>query len=70
MTLPPETLKRLEDTGHVLAKIQEHSQGERGRSGAFPCPACGTGTVRWAVSGYNGHRQARCSTNNCVCFME
>lgn len=41
-----------------------------GEQGEFPCPACGTGTVRWSRSSYNGHVHAGCTTPHCFGVME
>lgn len=41
-----------------------------GGTGEVPCPVCETGVIHYSVAGYNGHRHARCTTANCVCFME
>ena len=35
----------------------------------IPCPNCG-GTLTFAVSSWNGHRRAICSTKSCVGFIE
>lgn len=43
----------------------------KGKSGAgnIKCPVC-TGDIRFQVSSHNGHVMARCSTENCVSWME
>ncbi len=41
-----------------------------GRSGTFPCPACGTGTVSYARAPSNGHLHAACSTPHCFAVMQ
>jgi hypothetical protein len=38
--------------------------------GAMDCPICGTGKLKYSRSGYNGHVLARCSTDNCVAWIE
>lgn len=42
------------------------------RSGSerFKCPACYTGELHVAISGYNGHTQGRCTTQGCVSWIE
>ena len=39
-------------------------------AGEMKCPACKEGTLRYSRAAYNGHVQARCSTNGCVQWME
>lgn len=39
-------------------------------SGSFECPACGTGTVRYARARSNGHLHASCSTPQCFAVMQ
>ena len=56
------------------AAIVEHlggswTKGAPGASGEIPCPICG-GTLRFSRAGYNGHIHARCTTENCVAWME
>jgi hypothetical protein len=46
------------------------TNGKRGVSGQIDCPICNTGKLGYSVSGYNGHIHARCSTENCVAWME
>jgi len=41
-----------------------------GGAGEVKCPACAEGVIHFSVSGYNGHRWARCTTEDCVAFME
>lgn len=55
----------------VIEDANERGFG-KGHGGAanVPCPVCDDGTISYSVSGYNGHRHARCSTVNCVAFME
>lgn len=38
--------------------------------GEMLCPACKTGTLSYERSSYNGHVCARCSTDDCVRWME
>lgn len=62
---------------HSKAKKTDHSREhfDQGRprkdvSDQMPCPICITGTLAYSVSGYNGHIHARCSTPNCVAFIQ
>lgn len=50
------------------AEKQGFSKGNGGE-GSVECPIC-NGTIRYTVSGYNGHRHAACSTDGCVAFIE
>ena len=42
----------------------------KGGSGSVSCPVCKTGMISYAVAGYNGHIHGRCSTNDCVAWMQ
>lgn len=39
-------------------------------SGKMKCPICNSGELSYSRSTYNGHVHARCSTNDCVWWME
>jgi hypothetical protein len=52
------------------AAIVRHTGGKRGVGGDISCPNCEGGTLRFSVSGYNGHIHARCSTEGCATWME
>ena len=39
-------------------------------AGEMTCPVCSTGVLSYARSGYNGHVRARCSTTDCVEWVE
>lgn len=56
----------------VLARaaIVEHSQGKHGVSGSLMCPVCKNGNLRYSIAGCNGHIHARCSSADCVSWME
>lgn len=41
-----------------------------GGTGSVPCPVCKTGTLRYSVAGYNGHMHGRCTTADCVAWMQ
>ena len=53
----------------VAAEVVKASKRKPG-SGTIPCPACGKGTVHYSVSSYNRHIWAKCTTPECVSFME
>lgn len=44
-------------------------KGTPGASGSTVCPNC-QGTLHYSRAGSNGHIHARCSTANCVAWME
>jgi hypothetical protein len=53
------------------ADAAEKGFGKRnGGVSQCPCPACGTGTIRYSVASLNGHMHARCTTQGCVSWME
>lgn len=39
-------------------------------AGEMICPICNTGKLKYSRSSYNGHVHARCTTINCVAWME
>ncbi len=41
-----------------------------GKGEIDPCPACGTGKLRYRIAPGNGHAAAKCSTPGCISFME
>ena len=46
-------------------------KGTDGSAGAINCPVCGGNeSLRFTRSGYNGHIHARCTTEDCVAWME
>ena len=61
------------DTTNSLIVIYAilNKEGER-RSvkGNIPCPLCEDGTVEYSIASLNGHIRARCSTKDCVRFMQ
>ena len=57
-------------TNTARKAIVEHTAGKRGVSGKIPCPVCKTGALGFSIAGCNGHIHARCSTPDCVAWME
>jgi hypothetical protein len=54
---------------HAHAKAAGLKKGNGG-TGEMPCPkGCG-GLLRYSVASYNGHMHARCSTQDCLAWME
>lgn len=41
-----------------------------GGAGAISCPVCKTGTLNYTVASYNGHMWGRCTTAECMCWMQ
>lgn len=60
-----ECKRRLLLTLPLVAEVKD-----RGGVGESPCPVCESGTVAWSVADYNRHVRMRCSTDDCVNFME
>ena len=64
-----ECEQRLRATIPLVEQIKKQYAG-RNASGARLCPVCQTGTVAWRLSSYNNHIAMRCSTQDCINFME
>lgn len=60
-------LSRVATQAH--AEEMGFKEGNGGQS-SIPCPACETGTLRYSVASLNGHMHAKCSTINCVSWVE
>jgi hypothetical protein len=41
-----------------------------GGKGSVPCPACKTGTLHYTVAAYNGHMWGKCTTADCLSWMQ
>jgi hypothetical protein len=71
-----EIEERMAKLGQARKAIVAHlggpwRRGTPGASGVIDCPACGgKQTLRFSRAGYNGHIHARCSTTECVSWME
>jgi hypothetical protein len=52
----------------AMAAIKQ-TKPARGSAGVIDCPNC-DGRLRFSVSSVNGHIHAKCSTPECVFFME
>lgn len=44
-------------------------ENKRGTQGICKCPRCDQ-DCHWSIAGLNGHLWVKCSTENCVAFME
>jgi hypothetical protein len=69
-----DTDMRLGRIGRARKAIVDHlggpwKKGMQGSSGAIACPCC-SGQLGFSRSGYNGRIHARCSTPDCVSWME
>jgi hypothetical protein len=63
--------KYFRETVVARKAITDHTGGKRGTYGEINCPVCkGVKTLRFSVAGCNGHIHARCSTQDCVAWME
>jgi len=66
---------RLERTGRAIRGAHAHAKAAglgkgSGGKGNLPCPTeCG-GTLYYSVASVNGHMHAKCSTRDCVSWME
>lgn len=58
--------ERLQSTLPMISKIKSGQE----LTGSEPCPACHTGSVHWIRSNYNNHVAMRCSTPDCINFIE
>lgn len=55
----------------VARSAIEQTEGKRrGVSGSMLCPVCTTGTLQYSIASINGHIHGRCSTEDCVSWME
>jgi hypothetical protein len=69
-----EMNRSMERIGKARKAIVDHlggpwKRGMTGSSGSIPCPNC-AGTLQFSRAGYNGHIHARCSSEDCVAWME
>lgn len=51
------------------ARITLTAGGAKPTSGICKCPACTNGSLRFSVAS-NGHVAAKCSTEDCLCWIE
>lgn len=51
------------------AKKHGFKMGNAGR-GVVPCPVCKAGELHYTVAAYNGHMHGRCTTPDCVSWMQ
>jgi hypothetical protein len=70
-----ESDRRFQNTMTARMAIVEHlggtwKRGSPGVSGSIACPVCKAGTLRFSRAAVNGHIHARCSTADCVAWME
>jgi hypothetical protein len=64
-----EAEKSFARIGTAIAAICKEAKGRKGISGSIKCPCC-EGTLKYSIAGSNGHIHARCSTKDCVSFMQ
>lgn len=60
--------QRLLATLPLIERIKSENSGDA--SGSETCPVCVTGTVHWSLCGFNNHIAMRCTTQDCIAFME
>lgn len=74
-------LDRRHKSGDTEVKINAHSNSEYddgydgpknyvSGAGVMDCPVCKIGKLRYSRDSYNGHVHARCSTPDCVSWMQ
>lgn len=65
-----------ETTGHITKMLKARAaiiaeiKDKRGVSGVMDCPCCDGGKLSYSRASCNGHVHARCSTKDCVAWME
>jgi hypothetical protein len=64
-----ESERMLTDMLTARSGIVEQTKGKRGVSGSIICPRC-LGPLHYSVAASNGHVHARCSTADCLAWME
>jgi hypothetical protein len=67
--------RRMEAQAKIMVEIPGSSRDRKkrdgwGKSGAFGCPACDWGIVRWSRAATNGHLGAACNTPGCFSVIE
>lgn len=62
------TLRHMK-AGSLVAEFREKNKGKDAQE-SFPCPACEKGTLNLSISAYNGHVWGKCTTDNCLAWME
>lgn len=63
--------KRMDQMRVVATHIRPWREAHRGKSAAetIECPVC-KGSLQLSIAAYNGHVHGRCSTPDCVSWME
>jgi hypothetical protein len=74
-TYDDEITAHINSIGVARKAIVDHLSGpwKKGMKGAFgtiSCPVCKTGQLSFTRSAYNGHIHAKCTTDDCVSWME
>lgn len=55
----------------IVKAIKDAGKWKQSVRGVLACPVCGTGTLHYSYAGaYNGHIHGKCTTEDCVCWME
>lgn len=64
-----ESTQRHMKAGAVVKDFRTRNKGKSAQE-VVDCPACGTGKLHLSISSYNGHVWGRCTTENCLAWME
>lgn len=64
-----EATKRLLATLPLMEEIKNNHR-HQDAAGQVDCPVCGTGKVSYRHAAYNNHVAMRCSTQDCIAFIE
>lgn len=60
----------IKESKAARAAVLKHSGGKRGVAGSIPCTKCKTGTLHYSIAACNGHIHGRCTTAECLSWME
>ena len=66
---PDGSMKKIGLARRAIVTHLDEKKSPRSAAGEIECPNC-KGRLRFSRSGYNGHVHARCSTADCVSWME
>lgn len=62
-----DSLRRMTAAGPIVKEFRKKPWGKKA---VFDCPACKTGKLHLSQSSYNGHVHGRCTTPDCLSWME
>lgn len=61
---------RMERTGIAMQAVFPFRKTHRGKRHMIDCPVCKTGQLHFSIAASNGHCHARCTTVDCVQWVE